>query len=131
MKIYKIGIIGCGGIAKKMAATLGKMKEVECYAVASRSLEKARTFAEAWGFEKAYGSYEELADDPKVDLIYIATPHAMHYEMRTCALKKESLCYAKKHLQPMLAKQSHSLRLPKRKRYSLPKLSGPDTCHYL
>ena len=38
MKIYKIGIIGCGGIAKKMAATLGKMKEVECYAVASRSL---------------------------------------------------------------------------------------------
>ena len=37
MKTYKIGIIGCGNIAKKMALTLGGMKHVERYAVASRS----------------------------------------------------------------------------------------------
>lgn len=45
MKIYKIGIIGCGGIAQKMAATLEKMKGVERYAVASRNQEKAEAFA--------------------------------------------------------------------------------------
>lgn len=94
MKIYKIGIIGCGGIAKKMAATLGKMKEVQRYAVASRNQEKAQAFANEWGFEKAYGSYEELANDPEVDLIYIATPHAMHYDnARMCIEKgKPVLC---------------------------------------
>ena len=41
MKVYKIGIIGCGRIAQKMATTLGGMKGVARYAVASRSKEKA------------------------------------------------------------------------------------------
>jgi predicted dehydrogenase len=43
-------------------------------------LEKACAFAGKWNFEKAYGSYEELVADENVDLVYIATPHAMHYE---------------------------------------------------
>ena len=80
MKVYKIGILGCGHIAEKMAATLNEMKGVECYAVASRSKEKAQRFADKWNFSKAYGSYEELADDADTDLIYIATPHSQHYE---------------------------------------------------
>ena len=88
MKIYKIGIIGCGGIAQKMAATLEKMKGVERYAVASRNQEKAEAFANKWGFTKAYGSYEELASDPEVDLIYIATPHAMHYDNAHMCIEK-------------------------------------------
>ena len=48
MKIYKIGIIGCGGIAQKMAATLEKMKGVERYAVASRNQEKANKYTFVW-----------------------------------------------------------------------------------
>lgn len=94
MKVYKIGIIGCGWIAQKMAITLGGMKGVERYAVASRSKEKAELFAREWQFIKAYGSYEELASDPEVDLIYIATPHSHHYEhARMCIGKgKPVLC---------------------------------------
>ena len=53
---------------------------VECYAVASRNLEKADAFAKEYGFKKAYGSYEKLASDSAVDLIYIATPHSHHHE---------------------------------------------------
>lgn len=87
MKKYKIGIIGCGHIAEKMAATLKEMPEVESYAVASRSIGKANEFASKWGFTKAYGSYEELASDNAVDLVYIATPHSHHYEhARLCIL---------------------------------------------
>ena len=52
---------------------------VEAYAVASRSMDKAEKFAKEYGFGRAYGSYEELAKDPAVDLIYIATPHSEHY----------------------------------------------------
>ena len=88
MKRYKIGIIGCGHIAEKMATTLNSMPDVECYAVASRSRQKADEFASKWHFSKAYGSYEALADDPEVDLIYIATPHAFHFEQAMMCISK-------------------------------------------
>lgn len=90
----KIGIIGCGAMSGKFARTLKQMKEVQCYAVASRMLERAEKFAEEHGFEKAYGSYEELCGDPEVELVYIATPHSCHYEnMELCIRnKKPVLC---------------------------------------
>ena len=90
----KMAILGPGRIAGKTAATMAALEEVECYAVASRSLEKAEAFAEAYGFQKAYGSYEEMLEDPNVDLVYIATPHSLHYEhMMLCLHKgKAVLC---------------------------------------
>lgn len=90
----KIGIMGCGNIAKEMAKTIAGMEEAEKYAVASRSLEKAEKFAGDYGFQKAYGSYEELVADPEVELVYIATPHSEHYENgRLCiSHKKPVLC---------------------------------------
>ena len=76
----KIGILGCGAMAETFADTLRKMEGAECYAAASRTLERAKKFAREYGFDKAYGSYEELCEDPEVELIYIATPHSCHYE---------------------------------------------------
>lgn len=75
----KIGIIGAGNIAEVVAPTLIALADIECYAVASRSLEKAEAFARKYGFEKAYGSYEELVNDPNVELVYVATPHSHHH----------------------------------------------------
>ncbi len=84
MKSFKFAILGCGHIATKMAAAVKTLenqgKGVECYAVASRNLEKATAFAKEYGFEKAYGSYEALAADSAIGLIYIATPHSHHHE---------------------------------------------------
>lgn len=78
----KFGILGCGHIAGKMALAVKALEKqgygVEAYAIASRNLDKAQKFAADNGFAKAYGSYEELAQDPDVDLIYIATPHSEH-----------------------------------------------------
>lgn len=76
---FNVGIIGTGGIAATMAETVNKMKGVKLYAAASRDKIKADIFAKKYGCKKAYGSYEELAKDKKVDLIYIATPHSEHY----------------------------------------------------
>lgn len=92
--MFKVGIIGAGHIAEKMAATLVRMENIEPYAVASRNKEKAERFARERGFTKAYGSYTELADDPLVDLIYIATPHTFHYpHVKMCLQKyKPVLC---------------------------------------
>lgn len=85
----KVGILGAGNIARSMAKTLRGMQHkgrpVELYAVASRSLEKARDFAAQEGAARAYGSYEELVQDSGVELIYIATPHSHHAEqIRLC-----------------------------------------------
>lgn len=74
-----IGILGTGNIAAVMASTIENMKGVKLYAVASREKVKADVFAGRYGCKKAYGSYEELAADKKVDLIYIATPHSEHF----------------------------------------------------
>lgn len=79
-KRVNVAIMGAGNIAGVMAATLNKMKNVRCYAVGSRNKDKAVDFARKFGCKKAYGSYEELAADQKIDLIYIATPHSEHYE---------------------------------------------------
>lgn len=84
MKTLKLGILGTGYIATKMAEAVKGLESremgVEAYAVASRNLAKAAEFAKANSFKKAYGSYEELASDPDVDLIYIATPHSHHFD---------------------------------------------------
>ncbi len=90
----KIGILGSGNIASVMARTLGRMDEASCYAVASRTIEKAESFKNDYDVEKAYGTYEELVKDPEVELVYIATPHSHHYENIKLCLEhgKNVLC---------------------------------------
>lgn len=90
----KMAILGAGNIARKMAATIAEMENVEPYAVASRDLEKAKEFARKWNIQKAYGSYEEMVNDPDVDLVYVCTPHSFHYEHMMLALNhgKHVLC---------------------------------------
>ena len=90
----KIGILGTGKIAGVVSNTLAKMEEVQCYAVGSRSQEKAAAFARKYGFEKAYGSYEELVCDDNVELIHVASPHSCHYDHMKLALEhgKPVLC---------------------------------------
>lgn len=90
----KVGFIGTGKIAVTLAKTFAQVEGVELYAVASRTLEKAEAFAKEHGFEKAYGSYAELAADTEVELVYIATPHSNHYDdMKLCIEnKKPVLC---------------------------------------
>ena len=93
-----IAILGAGNIAGTMARTLNGMEEKNerfcCYAVAARELERAEAFAKKYGFEKAYGSYEEMVADENVDFVYIATPHGYHYEHIKLCLEhgKHVLC---------------------------------------
>ena len=90
----KIGVLGAGNISRMVAPTLVAMPQIECYAVSSRDLNKAQEFADLYGFEKAYGSYEEMLRDPAVELVYVATPHSHHYEhmMQCIDYGKPILC---------------------------------------
>ena len=73
------GILGTGKIAHTFAEALRGTEGARLHAVASRTREKAQAFADQFGFEKAYGSYGELAEDSSVDVVYIATPMASHF----------------------------------------------------
>ena len=78
MEKLRVGVLSTGKIVTVVCETLKQMEDVELYAVASRTLEKAEAFAEKFGFQKAYGSYEELAEDHNIDLVYVGTPMSEH-----------------------------------------------------
>lgn len=111
----RIGIIGCGWIAEKMAITLQGMEKVEAYAIASRDLNKAETFAQKWNFTRAYGSYEEMLDDELVDLVYIATPHSHHYAHTRLSLLKGKPVLCEKAFTANAKEADELLRLAKEK----------------
>ncbi len=79
------GIIGPGSIAAKFATALAAVPGCQLVAVASRSVEKAKTFAATHG-GTAYASPAELCDDPAVDAVYVATPHMHHHAAARLAL---------------------------------------------
>lgn len=93
-KMFKWGILGAGKIAGKFASDLKNVPGAELYAVASRDELKAKEFCKENGFSKSYGSYEDLVNDDKVDIIYVATPHVFHFEHTILCLKnkKAVLC---------------------------------------
>lgn len=90
----KLGILGTGRIVRSVAPALVALPEIECYAAASRTPGKAETFAKDFGFQKVYHSYEDMLNDPEVELVYVATPHSHHYEHMMLSLQhgKHVIC---------------------------------------
>ena len=74
------GILSTGNISGKFAEALNSLPGAEISAVASRTEETARRFAEKYGIQTAHGTYKALAEDPEVDVVYIGTPHSLHLE---------------------------------------------------
>ncbi len=93
-KKIKWGIIGTGKIAHTFATALKDVDNTELYAIGSRNMESAKKFAGEFNAPKAYDSYEEVAKDSSVDVIYVATPHNLHYENTMMCLNnnKNVLC---------------------------------------
>ncbi len=93
MTTTRWGVLAPGRIARSFAADLALIPDGELVATGSRSPQRARSFAEEFG-GAAYGSYEELVADPAVDVVYVASPHALHVEHTRLALEagKHVLC---------------------------------------
>jgi predicted dehydrogenase len=81
------GIVGPGRIATSVIGDFRHVPNARAVAVASRSLDRAKIFADQHGLERAYGSYGELFDDDQVDAVYIATPHPQHFYPALGAIK--------------------------------------------
>jgi predicted dehydrogenase len=107
------GIIGAGWIAEKFAQGVSVVDDAKVKAVASRDLERARKFARAHGIDVAYGSYEELARDPNVDVVYVATPHPFHCENTLMCLDQGKPVLCEK---PLAMNETEVLRMIARAR---------------
>ena len=94
MKEYKWGVLAPGNIAHRFVKGLKYAPGAKLYAVGSRDIAKAKAFADEYGFERAYGSYAELARDKDVDIVYVASPHPYHEEHAVLCLnnKKAVVC---------------------------------------
>ena len=92
MKKINWGVIGTASIA--MGQTIPGMQEAQncnLYAIAGRSMERAKAYQERFGFQVAYDSYEDLLADPNVEAVYIPLPNELQFEWTIKALN------AKKH----------------------------------
>jgi predicted dehydrogenase len=88
MSTFHFAILGLGKIARKFAEDLALIPDAKLVAVGSRSAERAAAFASDFGAEYAAGSYEAAFDGPRVDAVYIATPHVSHRELTIMCLEK-------------------------------------------
>ncbi|MDB5120752.1 MAG: afr 2 [Sphingobacteriales bacterium] len=93
-KVIRWGILGCGRIAGKFSSDLKLVSDAELIAVGSRSQESADNFADEFNVKYRHASYASLVENPEVDVIYIATPHNLHYENTLLCLNnnKAVLC---------------------------------------
>jgi predicted dehydrogenase len=81
------GILGAGRIAAKVGADIAASAGSAVIAVGARDLGRARTLANALDAPRAHGSYQDLVEDPNLDVIYVATTHAQHHEHALLALR--------------------------------------------
>jgi predicted dehydrogenase len=81
------GILAPGWIAQQFAAALRRGTRQQIVAIGSRNLDRARAFADEFGATAAYGSYQELVNDPQVDIVYVASPHSEHRRQARLALE--------------------------------------------
>jgi predicted dehydrogenase len=93
-KNYRWGIIGAGRIAQKFCTALNAVEGSEVYAIASRDPDKGKTYANQFNASKIYTNYDDLLADENVDIVYIAIPHAFHYDQTLKCLhhNKAVLC---------------------------------------
>ncbi|WP_026532583.1 Gfo/Idh/MocA family protein [Arthrobacter sp. H41] len=109
------GVIATGSIAARVTADLALLDDAVLQAVSSRSAQSATAFAERFGFATSYSNddggatgYAQLLADPRVEVVYIATPHTQHYAVALAALEAGKSVLCEKPL-TMNAREAHHL----------------------
>ncbi len=119
MEKTKWGILGSGRIAGKFASDLKLVADAELIAVASRRQETADEFCRQYPAKFHHNSYEDLAMNPEVDVIYVATPHALHHENTLLCLQHHKPVLCEKAFAINTRQASEMIRLAKKNKVFL------------
>lgn len=95
MKKLKVGVIGVSNhLLKRIVLPLMKTQHCEIYGIASRTVQKAKSFAQEFDIQKVYADYQELIDDANIDFVYIPLPNHLHLEwvIKAAEAGKHILC---------------------------------------
>lgn len=113
------GVLATGGIAATFVEDLKFLPDAEVVAVGSRSDEAAETFAAEHGIPRAYGSWQGLADDPDVDVVYVATPHSAHVAATSILLEAGKAALTEKPIALDVAQATELVELSRARRVFL------------
>ena len=114
MRQIKWGVLGTAYIFERDTARgMSLAENCELTAIAGRSMEKAERFKEKYGFQRAYGSYEELLEDPEIEAVYIPLPNTMHYEWTIKALRHGKHVLCEKPMAPTAEQAGEMFRIAK------------------
>jgi predicted dehydrogenase len=108
MKRLGMGIVGAGFVGPHHVDAVRRLGFVDIVAVAGSSDESGRQKAEQLGARKGYGSYEALVADPDVNVVHVATPNYLHYDVTSAALANGKHVISDK---PLAATAAESKRL--------------------
>jgi predicted dehydrogenase len=97
------GILGVAKINDRLLPSFARARNLELYGIASRSLDRAQSAANAAGIPKAYGSYEELLGDASIDVVYNPLPNHLHAEWTRKAADRGKHVVCEKPLTPSAA----------------------------
>ena len=87
MENFRVGVVGCGGIAQVHGTVLQHLEGVELVGCADIKPERAQAFAETYG-GRAYSSMEELLEHEQLDAVHLCTPHYLHTPMAKLAASR-------------------------------------------
>lgn len=118
-QIIRWGILGSGRIARKFASDLKYVNDSELIAIGSRSREAAEAFAAEFPVKHKHDSYEALVNNKEVDVIYIATPHNLHYENTILCLNNNKAVLCEKPFAMNSQQTKEMIRIAKEKKVFL------------
>ena len=114
MRKVKWGVLGTAYIFERDTALGMRLADnCELTAVAGRNPKKADAFKKKYGFQRAYGSYEELLEDPEIEAVYIPLPNTLHYEWTIKALQHGKHVLCEKPLAPTAKEAEEMFRTAK------------------
>ena len=117
--VVRWGILGTGSIAKKFAKGLRHVGASRLEAVGSRTQDSAQVFGEEFGVPNRHPSYADLANDPEVDVVYIATPHSLHKENSVLCLNAGKAVLCEKPFTICATEAEEMVRVARQKRLFL------------
>lgn len=111
----KFAALGTGAITKSMLAEYARSQHLECIAILSRKEETGRAMADQFGIPKVYTELDALLADPEIELVYVASPNAIHYRQTKAALLAGKHVICEKPFAPTLAEAEELVALAKEK----------------
>ena len=96
----KLATIGSGSIVDLMFKSIADIDGIDVVAVYSRTMDKARAFADKHHVPKAYDDLDAMFGDPEIDTVYIASPNSLHYPQAKKALEAGKNCHSRKTIHP-------------------------------